>query len=140
MLMRYSVHQQAPDKVAPGLQDYLATIRPTHTHPSEIEYHNVLDAVADSKDTVMTVISDLYEQYVVQHNLTHLILEGDAKLYKVLLSLKGLSMNMIWNGLCLTLSVTDWLVNCGAVFLLMYLSSHPSVPVLIHLIACLLFR
>ena len=85
LLLRHSVHQQAPDKVAPELQDYLATIRPSHTHPSEIKYHSVLDAVGDSKDTV---ISDLYEQYVVQHNLTHLILEGDAKLYEVLQSLK----------------------------------------------------
>ena len=88
ILLRHSVHQQAPDKVAPGLQDYLATIRPSHTHPSEIKYHSVLDAVADSKDTVMTVISDLYEQFVVQHNLTHLILKGDATLYEVLQSLK----------------------------------------------------
>ena len=88
MLLRYSVHQRMEDKVVPGLQDFLATVRATHTHKVNIRYHSVLNAIADSKDTVMTVISELYEQYVVKNKLTHVIVEGDAKLYAVLQSLK----------------------------------------------------
>ena len=49
-----------------------------------------MDAVADCKDTMMAMIHDLYQQYIVQQKqeYIYLIIEGDAKLYEVLQSLK----------------------------------------------------
>lgn len=53
-----------------------------------IKYIKVLDEIADHKDTVLHVISDLYGEYIVKHHHKFLLLEGDAKVYNVIQGLK----------------------------------------------------
>lgn len=52
-------------------------MRPTHTQKSNVKYHRVMDAVADTKDTMMVMLDDLHKQYVTKHKLEYLIIEGD---------------------------------------------------------------
>ena len=56
-----------------------------------------MDAVADSKDTVMQLLHDLQQQFIVCKNMKWLVLEGDAKLYEVVKSLQfEYSEEMSW--------------------------------------------
>ena len=48
----------------------------------------VLDAISDSKDTLLDLLHDLYVKLIVNQNREYLIIEGDQKLYEVLQSLK----------------------------------------------------
>ena len=45
------------------MQDYYALTRPTHTERSHVMYLEVLDAVADSKDTMMGLLYSLKKFY-----------------------------------------------------------------------------
>ena len=47
-----------------------------------------MDAKADSKDTLMVLLHDLYSRYVVQQGRQYLVVTGDAKVYELLQSLK----------------------------------------------------
>lgn len=47
-----------------------------------------MHAVADSKDTIIELLSDLQEQLFSNESQEYIVLEGDAKLYEVLQSLK----------------------------------------------------
>lgn len=51
-------------------------------------YLQVKDAVADCKDTMMQMLHELHHQYIVQQRRHWLLVEGDAKLYDILQSLK----------------------------------------------------
>ena len=53
----------------------------------------VLDEIADNKDTILHVISDLYVNYVCKHDKKYLVIEGDAKTYDTIQS--SLSMGQI---------------------------------------------
>ena len=57
-----------------------------------VKYIKVLDEIADNKDTVLDIVSELHAEYMTTHNYTTLVLEGDAKTYTILF--KQLSMNM----------------------------------------------
>ena len=89
----YILHRAAIDNsTAPkpflNIQDYFSLTRATHTERSQIVYLEVMDAVADSKDTVMQLLHDLQQQFIVGKNMKWLVLEGDAKLYEVVKSLQ----------------------------------------------------
>ena len=47
-------------------------------------YLEVLDAVADCKDTMMTLLHSLRSRFFEERNMRWLVLEGDAKLYEIL--------------------------------------------------------
>ena len=70
-----------------GLQDYCALTRSTHTEESYVMYLDVLDAVADCKDTMMGLLHSLRKMFVEDRNMRWLVLEGDANLYEILKSL-----------------------------------------------------
>ena len=70
-----------------GLQDYCSLIRSTHTEVSKVIYLEVLDAVADCKDTMMVVLHNLRTRFIEERKMRWLVLEGDAKLYEVLKNL-----------------------------------------------------
>lgn len=53
-----------------------------------VKYIHVLDEVADSKDTMLHVISDLYSEYICGHENKFLVLEGDAKTYDIIQAIK----------------------------------------------------
>lgn len=71
-----------------SLQDYYSLTRPTHTEESRVVYLEVMDAVADCKDTMMTLLHSLHENLIEGRNMQWLVMEGDAKLYDILKSLK----------------------------------------------------
>ena len=50
-------------------------------------YLEVLDAVADRKDTMMALLHSLKKTFIEERNMQWLVLEGDAKLYDILKSL-----------------------------------------------------
>ena len=47
-----------------------------------------MDAIADSKDTMTARLHNLYQKFIEGHDLQYLLVEGDAKLFDVLQSLK----------------------------------------------------
>ena len=69
------------------LQDYCSLIRSTHTEVSKVIYLEMLDAVADCKDTMMVVLHNLRTRFIEERKMRWLVLEGDAKLYEVLKNL-----------------------------------------------------
>ena len=81
-----------PDNVFLNVQDYFELTRATHTQVV-CRISQVIDAVADSKDTMMSVIDVLR---------TRKIIEGDAKIYDVLKSEYGddLSWLIPYPGTC----------------------------------------
>ena len=70
------------------MQDYLRVTTATYTEKSNVSYLRVMNAVADNKGTMIQVLSDLQEQFISNGIHEYIILEGDAKLYEVLQSLK----------------------------------------------------
>ncbi len=53
-----------------------------------VKYVQVLDEVADSKDTILHVISELHSEYISKHSHKYLVLEGDAKTYDIIQAIK----------------------------------------------------
>ena len=47
-----------------------------------------MDAVADSKDTIMLMLHDLHQKYIVEQNRQWLLVEGDNKVYEIMQALK----------------------------------------------------
>lgn len=47
-----------------------------------------MDAIADSKDTMMAILDDVYEDYIVKYKLQWLIVKAAAKVYEILTSVK----------------------------------------------------
>lgn len=51
------------------MQDYLILITATHTEKSKtIGYVEVMDAVADHKDIMLTLIHNLYTRFIAEKN------------------------------------------------------------------------
>ena len=88
MLLRHSVCSCESENTFLNIQDYLSSIRTTHTEKSNVAYLQVMDAVADSKDTLMQMLNNLHEHYIVKQGKQDLVVEGDAKVYDLLKSLK----------------------------------------------------
>ncbi len=71
------------------LHEYMSATKPVTVEQSNILYLQVLDAIADSKDTLIHILHDLEGRFIRQrHNLDFLLVEGDAKLYEVLQAIK----------------------------------------------------
>ena len=47
-----------------------------------------MDAVADNKATITQLLQSLHQKYIVDRGLDTLVIEGDAKVYEILQSLK----------------------------------------------------
>lgn len=62
--------------------------RATHTEKSQVAYLEVLDAISDSKDTLLELLHDLFSKFIKDQTREYLVIEGDQKLYEVLQSLK----------------------------------------------------
>ena len=71
-----------------SIQEFFSLVRATHTEQSQVVYLEVMDAVADTKDTMNQLLHDLHEQFIVSQNMKWLVLEGDAKLYEIVKSLQ----------------------------------------------------
>ena len=87
-MYRLTLGNNEPQQVFLNIQEYFNVTRVTHTERSEVSYLQVMDAVADSKDTIMQMLHDLYQQYIVEQNRQWLLVEGDNKVYELLQALK----------------------------------------------------
>lgn len=89
MLLKLTIQNtQSHDTLSLNLQDYYSITRTNHTEKSNIQYLQVMDAKADSKDTLMVLLHDLHSRYVVQQGRQYLVVTGDDKVYELLQSLK----------------------------------------------------
>ncbi len=88
MIIKSFVSNKRPQRMFQSMQEYFSVTRATHTEKSSVLYLEVMDAVADSKDTMMVVLHNLYQKIVEAHGLHYLAVEGDAKLFDILQSLK----------------------------------------------------
>ena len=86
LLMKTAAKQ--PGRNLIGIQDYFSCSRATHTEQSNYFYLNIMDCKADSKDTLMSMLHDLYDEFIATGSSKYLVVEGDAKLYELLQSLK----------------------------------------------------
>ena len=60
----------------------------TQAEVGHVKYVGVLDEVADTKDTVLHIISDLHTEYICRHEKSFVVIEGDAKVYDIIQSVK----------------------------------------------------
>ena len=86
--LKHNLKSGIPSESFIGLQDYCALTRPTEDEKSCIIYFDVLDAIADKKETVFLVLDKLRKQIVEAHQKEWLVVAGDAKLYDVLKTIK----------------------------------------------------
>ena len=57
--------------------------------PSNIIYYKVIDAKCDNKETLLSIINNLYSEYVLTRKKSYVILEGDQMTYKRIQSIKA---------------------------------------------------
>lgn len=90
MLQKTAIAAKQSENTLIDLQEYFSCTRATHTEKSNVFYHNILDSKADSKDTLKPLLHDLYEEFIVRRGMhnKYLVVEGDAKIYELLQSLK----------------------------------------------------
>ena len=81
---RVAVHRSGFKYPFLGMQDYYAVTRPTHTEQSHVVYLEVLDAIADRKETMMGLLHSVKKTFIEERKMQWLVLEGDAKLYEIL--------------------------------------------------------
>ena len=72
-----------------GLQAFYAvSTKAAQPEVGMVAYIQVLDEVADYKDTILHIISGLHAEYICQQNHNFLVLEGDAKTYDIIQAIK----------------------------------------------------
>ena len=88
MLQKHAVADSSSEHPFISIQDYLNMTRATHTEKSQVAYLEVMDAISDSKDTLLDLLHDLFVKFIKDQTREYLVIEGDQKLYEVLQSLK----------------------------------------------------
>ncbi len=88
MILKAILSETRPSSSLLSLQRFFSMTRSTHTEKSDILYLEVMDAVADSKDTMITMLHTLHHKFIEGQSRQFLVVEGDAKLYDILQSLK----------------------------------------------------
>ena len=78
--LKHNLKPYNPGKAFVGL---LELTKPREDEQSCIIYYDVLDAVADKKETVLLVLDKLKKQIVDAHQREWLVVAGDAKLYMI---------------------------------------------------------
>ena len=68
MLHKLAVINNEPQNTFLNIQDHFTVTRVTHTECSNIIYLQVKDAVADTKDTMMEMLHELHQQFIVEQN------------------------------------------------------------------------
>ena len=88
MLQKVAIATKFSDKPLVNIQDCLSCTRATHTEKCQVYYLDIMDAVADKKDTLMSMLFNLHMQFIESKKCEYLVVECDAKLYETLQSLK----------------------------------------------------
>ena len=60
MLYQTTLYKNSTDQIFNNIQNFFSVIRPIHTETSKVVYVDVIDAVADSKDTITQLLQCLY--------------------------------------------------------------------------------
>ena len=81
-LLKNSLTNDGLEEQLIGIQAFFSV---SHNTPSpevaSVAYVEVLDEVADEKDTILHVINNLYVEHACKHGKQFVVLEGDAKTY-----------------------------------------------------------
>lgn len=88
MLHKLAIAESASEQPFINIQDYFSTIRVSHTDKSQVAYFEVMNAVADSKDTLFELLHSLFDKFIGGHTREYPVIEGDQKLFEILQSLK----------------------------------------------------
>ena len=81
------------------MQDHFTLTKITHNEKSNVAYIEVMDAVADCRDTIMQLVHSFREKFIVGQGMRWLVVAGDAKLYEVIKSVKfeyGKAYSLCW--------------------------------------------
>ena len=77
------------DKQLVSLQNFFSiATKASSPEVGIVKYVQVLDEIADSKDTILHIVSELYAHYICKHGNKYLVLEGDAKTYDTMQDVK----------------------------------------------------
>ncbi len=76
------------EKPIQSLHELLEKSYPIQCSPSVYEYLDVLDENADSRDTMIGVMTRLHHEFYIGDSRDHLIVAGDAKTYQHLQEIK----------------------------------------------------
>ncbi len=85
---KMSVNNSTAELPFLSIQDFFSVVRVTHTQKSQVVYLEVMDAKADSNDTIMELLHDLRQQFIEGLKHEWLVVEGDGKFYELLKSLQ----------------------------------------------------
>ena len=88
MLHKYVVHKSTPNKTFLGMQECFSVMKLRNTDKSNVAYHKLIDATADNKETMMAMLHNLEQQYIVTKLKQFLVVERDTKLLEMLWYLK----------------------------------------------------
>ena len=83
-LKHHSSLEASPDHTFADLQEFFVITKPREEEKSNIVYFDVLDAIADNKETILLVLHKLRKQFIEGQGKQWLVVAGDAKVYTVL--------------------------------------------------------
>ena len=66
------------DKMFLSMQQFFSLSTVNHTEKSNVVYLEVMDAVADCKDTIITMLHNLYQKFIEGQGLEYLLVEGTS--------------------------------------------------------------
>ena len=88
-LLKNALTQSGLEKNLIGIQAFFSVSQKTPSPEiASVAYVEVLDEVADEKDTILHVINNLYVEHVRKHGKQFVVLEGDAKTYDTIQAVK----------------------------------------------------
>ena len=82
IFQKVALNNKRPQKTLLNIQDYFSVTRANHTEKSNVLHLKVMDAIADSKDTMMAMLHDLHKQYIEEQGQQWLVVEGMLKCMK----------------------------------------------------------
>ena len=88
MLQKLAIADSSSEHPFINTQDNFNVTRATHTEKCQVSYLEVVDAISDSKDTLLELLYDLVSKFIMDQTREYLVIEGNQKLYEVLQSLK----------------------------------------------------
>ena len=86
LLHRVVVYSSTLQQPFLSMQDHFTLTRITYNEKSDVAYLEVMDAVADCRDTIMQLVHSFREKFIVRDEMVGVV--GDAKLYEVIKSVK----------------------------------------------------
>ena len=88
-LLKNALTQNSLEEHLIGIQAFFLVSQKTPSPEiASVAYVEVLDEVANEKDTILHVINNLYVEHVRKHGKDFVVLEGDAKTYDTIQAVK----------------------------------------------------